>query len=49
LFGKLIAILPEWLEKPLNFVSDALPQKIVIPISFGDIKLYICEKEKSVN
>ena len=49
LFGKIIAILPEWLEKPLNFVSDALPQKIVIPISFGDIKLYICEKEKSVN
>jgi len=49
LFEKIIAILPEWLEKPLNFVSDALPQKIVIPISFGDIKLYICEKEKSVN
>jgi len=48
LFGKIIAILPDWLEKPLNFVGDALPQKIVIPISFGDIKLYICEKEKSV-
>jgi len=48
LFGKIIAILPEWLEKPLNFVSDVLPQKIVLPISFGDIKLYICEKEKSV-
>ena len=46
LFGKIIAILPEWLEKPLNFVSDALPQKIVIPISFGDIKLYIWRKRK---
>ena len=44
LFGKIIAILPEWLEKPLCFVSDVLPQKIVLPISFGDIKLYICEK-----
>jgi hypothetical protein len=48
LFGKIIAILPGWLEKPLNFASNALSQEIVIPISFGDIKLYICEKEKSV-
>ena len=40
--------LPGWLENPLNFASNALSQKIVIPISFGDIKLYICEKEKSV-
>ena len=49
LFGKIIAILPGWLEKPLNFARNALSQKIVIPISFGDIKLYICEKENSVN
>ena len=44
LFGKIIAILPKWLEKPLDYFSSFLPQKIVIPISFGDIKLYICEK-----
>ena len=49
LVGKIIANLPSWLEKPLNIARSAMPQKIMIPISFGDIKLYICEKEKSVN
>ena len=48
LVGKIIAILPGWLEKPLNIVRSAMPQKIMIPISFGDIKLYICEKDKSI-
>ena len=48
LVGKIIAILPGWLEKPLNIARSAMPQKIMIPISFGDIKLYICEKEKSI-
>ena len=48
LVGKIIAILPGWLEKPLNIAKSAMPQKIMIPISFGDIKLYICEKEKSI-
>jgi dolichol-phosphate mannosyltransferase len=48
LVGKIIAILPSWLEKPLNVTRSAMPQKIMIPISFGDIKLYICEKEKSI-
>ena len=48
LVGKIIAILPVWLGKPLNVARSAMPQKIMIPISFGDIKLYICEKEKSI-
>ena len=48
LVGKIIAILPGWLEKPLNIARSAMPQKIMIPISFGDIKLYICEKNKFV-
>jgi SAM-dependent methyltransferase len=48
LVGKIIAILPGWLEKPLKIVRSAMPQKIMIPISFGDIKLYICEKDKSI-
>ena len=47
-FGKIIAMLPEWLEKPLSYVNNVLPQKVVFPISFGDIKLYICQKEQSV-
>jgi len=46
LAGKIIAILPSWLEKTLSIARRAMPQKIMIPISFGDIKLYICEKEK---
>ena len=41
---KINSILPKSLEKPLNFASNALSKKIVIPISFGDIKLYICKK-----
>ena len=45
LFRKIIAILPEWLEITLNIVKVAMPQKIMVPISFGDIKLYICEKQ----
>jgi len=48
LVGKIIAILPGWLEKPLNIAKSVMPQKIMIPISFGDIKLYICEKKKSI-
>jgi hypothetical protein len=48
LVGKIIAILPGWLGKPLNVARSAMPQKIMIQISFGDIKLYICEKEKSI-
>ena len=48
LVGKIIAILPGWLERPLKIARSAMPQKIMIPISFGDIKLYICEKEKSI-
>ena len=49
LVSKIIAILPGWLEKPLNVSRSAMPQKIMIPISFGDNKLYICEKVKVVN
>ena len=49
LVGKIIAILPDWLEKPLNIARSVMPQKIMIPISFGDIKLYICKKEKTVD
>jgi len=45
LVGKIIAILPDWLEKTLSFARSAILQKIMIPISLGDIKLYICEKE----
>ena len=48
LVGKIIAILPGWLERPLNIARSAMPQKIMIPISFGDIKLYIFEKEISI-
>ncbi len=48
LVGKIIAILPGCLEKPLNIAKSVMPQKIMIPISFGDIKLYICEKKKSI-
>ena len=46
LLGKIIAILPDCLEKPLNIARSVTPQKIMIPISFGDIKLYICKKDK---
>ena len=49
LVGKIIAILPSWLEKTLSILRRAIPQKIMIPISFGDIKLYICEKEKQIS
>ena len=48
LAGKIIAILPDWLDKPLNIARSVMPKKIMIPISFGDIKLYICKKEKPV-
>jgi hypothetical protein len=48
LVGKIIAILPGWLERPLNIAKSVMPQKIMIPIGFGDIKLYICEKKKSI-
>ena len=48
LVGKIIAILPDWLEKPFNIARSVMPQKIMIPISFGDIKLYICKKEKPI-
>jgi len=44
LSGKIIAILPKSLEKFLKFAINTLSQKILIPISFGDIKLYICKK-----
>ena len=49
LFGKMIAILPDWLEKPLNISRSVMPKKIMIPISFGDIKIYICKKENPVD
>ena len=45
----MIAILPNWLEKPLNIARNVTSKKIMIPISFGDIKLYICKKEKIVS
>ena len=48
LAGKLIAILPDWLEKPLNIARSVTSRNIMIPISFGDIKLYICKKKKPV-
>ena len=48
LAGKKIAILASWLEKTLNVARSTMPQKIMIPISFGGIKLYVCEKEKQI-
>ena len=47
LAGQIIAIFASWLEKHL-MLQEALCRKKIIPISFGDIKLYICEKEKQI-
>ena len=45
LFRKFIAILPNWLGAALNIFMFFVPNKIMIPVSFGDIKLYICKKQ----
>ena len=49
LVEKIIAILPFWLGKPIKILKSIMPQKIMVPISFGDIKLYICKKEKQMD
>jgi len=44
LIRKIIAILPNWLAVVLKIIKFLIPNKIMIPVSFGDIKLYVCKK-----
>ncbi len=44
LLEKFNAILPNWLGAPLNRIRKILPKQLLLPFSFGDIKIYICEK-----
>ena len=42
---KINAVLPYGLGSPFYLVRKVLPQNLLVPISFRDIKLYICVKE----
>jgi len=42
---KINAILPYGLGRPFYLIGKVLPQHLLVPFSFGDIKLYICVKE----
>ena len=42
---KINAILPYGLGSPFYFIRKVMPQHLLVPFSFGDIKLYICVKE----
>ena len=42
---KINAILPYGLGSPFYFIRKVMPQYLLVPFSFGDIKLYICVKE----
>ena len=42
---KINAILPYGLGNPFYFIRKVMPQHLLVPFSFGDIKLYICVKE----
>jgi dolichol-phosphate mannosyltransferase len=38
-------LLPKWMEGPLNALAHIFPAKLMLPITFGDIKLYIARKK----
>jgi dolichol-phosphate mannosyltransferase len=38
-------LLPKWMEGPLNGLAHIFPAKLMLPITFGDIKLYIARKK----
>jgi hypothetical protein len=40
-------LLPKWMEGPLNALTHIFPAKLMLPIAFGDIKLYVAEKKSS--
>jgi dolichol-phosphate mannosyltransferase len=40
-------LLPKWMEEPLNALTHIFPAKLMLPIAFGDIKLYVAEKKSS--
>jgi len=42
---KIHAILPYWIGSTFNLIIKVLPKNLLVPFSFGDIKLYICVKE----
>ena len=42
---KINAVLPYGLGRPFYLVRKVLPQNLLVPFSFGDIKLYICVKK----
>ncbi len=43
---KINAILPYKLGSPFYFIRKVMPQNLLVPFSFGDIKIYICVKEQ---
>ena len=42
--GKIKKILPKFITIPFSKLLSILPSSLVLPFSFGDIKLYVCKK-----
>jgi SAM-dependent methyltransferase len=38
--------LPTYLSKPIGLLANLIPNSFVIPVSFGDIKMYVLKKRK---
>lgn len=42
-------VLPEFLRRPLSLFGKLIPENLMLPISFGDIKLFIAHKKHIEN
>ncbi|MCR9106617.1 MAG: methyltransferase domain-containing protein [Gammaproteobacteria bacterium] len=44
-YSRGLHILPGWLQRPLDALTRFIPEKLMVPVSLGDIKLFIARKK----
>ena len=40
-------VLPGWMAPSIRFIAKIIPESLIVPVSFGDIKMYVLQKTES--
>jgi len=46
-FNGVARIFPVWLAPCVKYVAKVIPESLIVPVSFGDIKMYVLRKSRS--
>jgi hypothetical protein len=47
MFNGVARVLPGWMAPSIRFIAKIVPESLIVPVSFGDIKMYVLQKTDS--